>query len=121
MIPPSPDAPAAPYQIPADVLINGGQNITVKDIAGNPVEVKVILVPLKKMGDYYEKLGDINAFVEFVTAKPAGFAETLDDDSIFLIDETATQLNSFRAARFLERQKKIRDTVTGANNRLGIV
>lgn len=116
-----PASSPVPYQIPADVLINGGQNLTVKDIAGNPVEVKVILVPLKKMGTYYEKLGDMNAFVEFVTDKPAGFSETLDDDSVFLIDETATKLNSFRAARFLERQKKIRETVVGTNQRLNIV
>lgn len=93
-------------KIPADVLINGGMEITVTLKTGAKETVKVLLVPLSKASRYVEFIDDLTLFTELVTAKPAGWADTLEDDSVYEIDELAKKLNDPRIDRFLQRQLK---------------
>jgi hypothetical protein len=107
-----------PNPIAAQTIINGAQPATVVHHDGRgqdqPITymhgatevVNVRLVPLTKVAQYFDTIGDIHAFVEFVTDMPKGWAETLDDDSLYAIDELGKAQNDPRFARLLARQKK---------------
>jgi len=101
----NPDTPAAQQPIPADVLLNGGQTITVKTLKGETVDVKVRLIPVKELGKYLETVGDLANFSGFITGKDESFIDQLDDDALYAIDELGRNINSPRVARLLERTK----------------
>ncbi len=102
-------------------VINGAQPLTVKfkpvpkkdangaEIIGEfetppPERVLVRLVPLSKAGDYLALVGDLIPFVELACSKPAGWGDTLEDDSVYEIEEIFRKLNDPRFDRYVRRQ-----------------
>ena len=61
-------------------------------------------VLLPKIGEYMDRVGDLISFVELIASKPAGWADTLTDDSIYAIDTLGRELNNARLSRMLDRQ-----------------
>ena len=98
-------APPAEQRLPSDVLINGGKDLIVTLRDGTTKTIKVRLVPLSECFRYYETLGEMAHFIDFITGEKPGFADSLADDDAFEIDRVAKELNDFRARRFLVRQK----------------
>jgi hypothetical protein len=92
--------------IPALVIINGAKEITVTMLDGTTETVGVRLVPLSKIGEYFDKVGDMPAFIELLTDKPAGWASLLADDSAYAIDSIGRALNDPRFVRLLGRQQE---------------
>ena len=108
-------APALPAEkrLPSDVLLNGGKDITATMIDGTQRVVKVRVVKLSEAMRYYELIGSMTEFVDWITGEAAGFCDTLDEDSAYAIDAIAKDLNDFRCARFLARQKATRMALAG--------
>jgi hypothetical protein len=124
-----------PEPLPALVVINGAVKVPVKFLPvikdgaitepAREGDVMVRLVPLSKAGEYFEKVGNFSQFVELLCDKPAGWADTLDDDSQFRIDQVGRQINDPRYDRFAARQteavsrlskmaKKVTDSITSS-------
>jgi hypothetical protein len=92
-------------KIPPLVLINGASKILAKFNDGHTEEVVVNLIPISKVIDYLNIIAEPEKFVEFVTGKSPGWADTLTDDSIWEIDELARAMNDPRIDRYARRQK----------------
>ncbi len=91
-------------KLPPTVVKNGEIEILVFKHDGTNEIVKVKLVPLRQVEKYYERIFDLPAFAEFVTGKADGWADTLDDDSLWEIDRLAKAINDPRFDRLLTRQ-----------------
>lgn len=114
-----------PDKLPAAVVINGGSKITVHKLDGTTEEVRVRLIPLSKMVDYLNRVGDITLFAELVCEQSPGWADTLSFDSIYQIDELARAINDPSLARYVKRQtaavgqmKDLVETLSGLTNSL---
>lgn len=98
-------APAPAQQIPANVLLAGGESTKAYKNDGTTEEVFVRLVPLSEAAKYFQTIGDLTDFLAFITGKPKAFIDGLTDDCQFDLDKRAKDLNSFRMGRYLDRQK----------------
>jgi hypothetical protein len=92
--------------IPADVLLNKGQKYTAKLKDGSTVEVLIALVPVRKISDYLNAVGNLSNFVGYIIGKDEAFVDDLDEDELYEIDRLGKLYNDPRVARFLERQAK---------------
>lgn len=108
-------APALPAEkrLPSDVLLNGGKDIIAIMADGTQRVVKVRVAKLSEAMRYYELIGSLTEFVDWITGQPEGFCDSLDEDSAYAIDTLAKDLNDFRCARFLARQKATRTALAG--------
>ena len=103
----TPPTSAATEPLDSITVINGGVEHDVHFLAkGKPSEtVLVKLVPISKIGQYLTSAGDMAKLVELCCGKDAGWADTVDDDSLFAIDTLARKINDPRVGRWLTRQK----------------
>jgi len=106
-----PEAQADKATIPADVLMNLGQTITVKNHKGEDIEVKVRLVPIRELSKYLDVVSSLPDFIQFVTGKDAAFVDTLSDDACYEIDRLGRLFNEPRLEPFLARQRELLNRV----------
>lgn len=123
--PPSADSgpspvPAATYASLPALTVSCPVSLVVRTPAGEEIAVEIAKFPLSKMGRYAETLADLGPFVEFVTGRPAGFADTILHEDVFRIDEVAQKLNADRLARLLRRQCEVAEWLNNSVRRAGL-
>jgi len=92
-------------ELPSQIITIGGQKLPIKMRDGSTSEVLVGLVEIANIGDYLSNIGDVNRVCEICTGNPIGWSKTVDDESIYEIDEIARKLNDPRVGRWLKRQQ----------------
>lgn len=94
--------------VPPDVIVAGGQVLTVKKKGkdGASEEVLVKLVPISQLTKYASLIDHIAPLAEFLCGKEAGWADTLDENSVYQIDEVGRYINDPRLDRLIARQVK---------------
>lgn len=93
-------------KLPAVAVINGAVDQEVKYLSGEREIVKVKLVPISKFDEYLTAKTVLPSFVEYICGKDKGWADTLDDESIYKIEALAKTLNDPRVDRFIKRQQE---------------
>ena len=89
-----------------NVIARGGQEIEVQLETGHKEVVKVRLLPLGKMPDFFKGLDDDILMIQLVTGKTKRFAESLTFDSGMEVVEKAHEVNFPNALRWSERRAK---------------
>lgn len=88
--------------------------IKVRHHGGREETVTVRLVGFRNVAKYLTLLGEIAPFIEYGCGKPLGWADTLDDDSVFAVDELIRKLNDDRVDRFIKRQIAAVEKINGS-------
>ncbi len=86
------------------VIARGGQEIEVQLETGHRESVKVRLLPLGKMPDFFKGLDNDIFMIQLVTGKSKTFAESLTFDSGMEVVEKAHEVNFPNALRWSERR-----------------
>ena len=86
-----------------------GREITITKRDGTTGKVFVKLLPLRDIPSFFEKIESIPDLVKLATGISDKEFDDLDDDSQFLIDEEARELNLPLAVRWAERQAGLND------------
>ncbi|MEX0331487.1 MAG: hypothetical protein AB3N64_08710 [Puniceicoccaceae bacterium] len=89
-----------------NVIAKGGQELEVQLETGHCETVKVRLLPLGKMPDFFRGLDDDIFLIQLVTGKTKTFAESLNFESGMEIVEKAHEVNFPNALRWSERRAK---------------
>jgi hypothetical protein len=101
-------------------VINGRVKVPVKTEEGKTVDVLVITVPISKAPDYLSLQPKLSEFLMLVTGSTAEFIDSLDDESLFRLDDIAQRLNNPRIARYLTRQRAVLDLALKRAEGLGV-
>ena len=88
----------------AEVIARGGQELEVQLETGHRETVKVKLLPLGKMPDFFKGLDDDIFMIQLVTGKTKTFAESLTFESGMEVVEKAHEVNFPNALRWSERR-----------------
>jgi hypothetical protein len=100
--------------IPPSVLINGFAEYHAKYEDGTTELVRIQLIPVRDMQRLHEASQNPSSFVEYVCGKQAGWADKLSEESLYEIDEKASEMNVPRLARFASRQKRVAEKLAAA-------
>ena len=88
----------------SNVIARGGQELEVQLETGHREVVKVKLLPLGKMPDFFRGLDDDIFMIQLVTGKTKTFAESLIFESGMEVVEKAHEVNFPNALRWSERR-----------------
>ncbi len=93
------------------IIALGGEEIPIRLADGSEDTVKVRLFKLAEFPEYLRRIEDEEALAEFACQKEAGWAVSVDLDSILDIAEKAHDLNFSRARRWGERRAKLNEAL----------
>lgn len=86
------------------VIAKQGAEMLVTLETGHQETVKIRLLPLGKMPDFFSALDDDMAMIQLATGKSKQFAEAVEFESGLAIIEKAHEINFPRASRWAERK-----------------
>lgn len=89
----------------------GGKEITVLLENGESEQIKVRQLPIRKLEEFLQKIGDEDAMVELYASKESGWSQRLSRDSWEQVLDLGEAMNldffTRRAKARIERQEKI--------------
>ncbi len=100
------------------IILNGGIEIEVTNLASEKETVKVRQLPLRKLGDYGLKQGDEGALIELFCDRPQGWADSLTLESQEEIVTTGDAINLPSFTRWTERRLKNGEQLRPLTDRL---
>lgn len=75
-------------------VLLGGIDLPITKLDGSTESVKVLQLPIRRMGDYLAAIEDESKLVELFTAKEPGWSDTLSDESFVAIITKGEELNA---------------------------
>lgn len=98
---------STPVIVPPEIVVAGGEKfeVTLRDRTSHEI-VLIRLVPVRELSTYGALIEQPAELVEFVCGKAKGWADALDDDSLYALDERVRYWNDPRLDRLMERQIK---------------
>ena len=91
--------------LPSHVIINGVVAAEAVKLDGTNEAVSVRLIPIRLAEDYFVKEANMAEFVELSCSKPAGWADSLTDDSLYQLDRISRDINDPRFDRLMSQRQ----------------
>jgi len=92
-------------------VLTGGVSVALKKSDGSRESATVRLLKIREFPDYLRLVDDEEKLAEFLCGKEAGWAETLEVDSLLDVCEKGHELNFRNACRWGERRAKLNEAL----------